>query len=96
MAGSSTDGRSWTSVAGNAVDSVSIWRHPEANPVLANPDAGFGTRSVALKAGLLGASLLIEHWALRHNPRLCGPLAWMNLAIAGGVGGVAMYKASLH
>jgi hypothetical protein len=83
-------------VAGNAADTVSSWHHPEANPVLANPGAAFDTRSVALKAAFLGGSLLIEHWALSHNPRLYRRLAWMNVAIAGGLGGVAMYNASLH
>jgi hypothetical protein len=83
-------------VAGNAADALSSWHHPEANPVLAHPGAAFDMRSVALKAGFLGGSLLIEHWALSHNPRLYRRLAWMNVAIAGGLGGVAMYNTSLH
>jgi hypothetical protein len=82
-------------MAGNAADTVSSWHHPEANPVLANPGAGFGVRSVALKAGLLGTSLLLEHWALKHNPGLYRRLAWMNVAIAGGLGEVAARNASL-
>jgi hypothetical protein len=83
-------------VAGNAADAMSSWHHLEANPVLAKPGATFDTRSMALKAGFLGASLLIEHWALRHNPRLYRSIAWMNVAIAGGFGGVAAYNTSLH
>lgn len=80
-------------VAGEGAQTASSWRRPEANPVLANSGGNFGTQSGALNPGLPGTSLSIEHWALRHNSRLCGPLAWINLPIAGGVGGVAMYKA---
>ncbi len=80
---------------GNAADAASSWRRPEANPVLANPGATFGTQSLLLKSGLLGASLLLEHWALHHNPRLYKPFAWMNFAVGGGLGAVAARNASL-
>lgn len=83
-------------VAGNAADAVSSWRRPEENPVLAIPGASFSVQSIALKAGFVGASLLIEHWALKNHSGLYRPLAWMNVAIAGGLGGVAARNASLH
>lgn len=83
-------------MAGNVADTASSWHHAEANPILAGPGAAFSTRSAVLKAGFLGASLFIEHWALKHNPQLYRRLAWMNVAIAGGLGGVAMHNASLH
>lgn len=81
--------------AGNAADATSSWRRPEANPVLANPGATFGTQSLLLKSGLFGASLLLEHWALHHNLRLYKPFAWMNFAVGGGLGAVAARNASL-
>jgi len=81
--------------AGNVADAASSWRRPEANPVLANPGAAFGTQSLLLKSGLLGTSLLLERWALRHNPRLYKPFAWMNFAVGGGLGAVAARNASL-
>ncbi len=80
--------------AANAVDTVSSWHHPEANPILGN--SGFGVRSVALKEGLVGSSLLLERWALKHNPGLYRRLAWMNVAIAGGLGEVAVHNARLR
>lgn len=81
--------------AGNAADAASSWRRPEANPVLAPPGATFGTQSLLLKSGLVGASLLLERWALHHNPRLYKSFAWINITVGGGLGAVAARNASL-
>ena len=83
-------------VAGNAMDVASSWRRPEANPLLSKPGSQFGSRSVAIKAGFAGASLLIERWAVRSNPRLYRKFAWLNIAIAGGLGVTATYNFTLH
>jgi len=85
-----------TVVAANAVDVASSWRHPEANPFLAQPGSRFGLSSVALKAGFAGASLVIERFALRSNPKLYKKLAWLNFAIAGGLGFTARHNFSVH
>jgi hypothetical protein len=82
--------------AGNAADTFSSWHHPEANLFLANPGTNFDGRSVALKSAFIGASFLIEHWALKHNTGLYRPLAWLNFAIGGALGGVAAHNMSQH
>jgi hypothetical protein len=82
--------------AGNTADTLSSWHHPETNPILANPGASFDAKSLALKSAFLGGSLLIEHFALRHNSRLYRPFAWLNFSVAGMLGGVAVHNARLH
>jgi hypothetical protein len=82
--------------AGNAADVFSSWHHPEANPLLANPGTSFDARSVALKSAFIGVSFLIEQWALHHNSGLYRPLAWLNLTIAGVLGGVAAHNISIQ
>jgi hypothetical protein len=81
---------------GNAADTFSSWHHPEANPFLANPGSNFDARFMALKAALLGASFLIERWALHYNPHLYRPFAWLNFTIGGVLGGVAAHNTTLH
>jgi hypothetical protein len=80
---------------GSAADTFSSWGHPEANPLLANNGSNFDTRSVMLKSALLGASFLIEYYALRHNPHLYRHFAWLNFAIAGALGGAAAHNIML-
>jgi len=82
--------------AGSAADASSSWSHPEANPLLGSPGSNFDARSVALKSALLGASFLIEYYALRHNPNLYRHFAWLNFAIAGAFGGAAAHNILLH
>jgi hypothetical protein len=83
-------------LAGNTADLLSSWHRPEANPVLANPGTRFNAESAALKSGFVGASLLIEYWALRHNRRLYKVLAWMNYAVAGGLGVVVEHNLTVQ
>jgi len=82
--------------AGNAADTFSSWHRPEANPLLAGPGSEFDGRSVLLKSALVGASFLIEHWALRQNPHLYRTFAWLNFTIAGVLGGVVAHNISLR
>ena len=79
-------------LAGSAADTFSSWSHPEANPLLANPGSNFDARSAVLKSALLGASFLIEYYALRHNPHLYRHFAWLNFTIAGVLGGAAAHN----
>jgi hypothetical protein len=74
--------------ADTEADAFWSWSHPESNPLLAKPGSNFDTRFVVLKSALLGASLLIECYALHHNPRLCRHFVWLNFTIAGALGGV--------
>jgi len=82
-------------LAGNVADIASSWHRPEANPLLATPGAKFDVGSVALKSGFIGASLVIEYWALRHNRHLYKGLAWMNYAVAGGLGVVVEHNVNV-
>ena len=82
-------------VAANALDVASSWQQMEANPVL-GANSRFGARAVAIKAGFAGGSLLIEHWALRKNPKLYRKFAWLNFSVAGGLGVTASYNFHLH
>ena len=81
-----------TVVAASAADAASSWSGREANPVLAGPAAQFGVGSVALKSGLVRASLLLQHVALHHHPGLYKRLAWMNFATSGVLGGVTVHN----
>ena len=85
-----------TVVAASAADAASSWSGREANPVLAGPAAQFGVGSVAVKSGLVGASLLLQHVALHHNPGLYKRLAWMNFATAGVLGGVTAHNVGVR
>ncbi len=82
--------------AGNAADTFSSWHQPEANPLLAGRGSEFDGRSVLLKSALVGASFLIERWALRQNPRLYRTFAWLNFTIAGVLGGVVAHNITLR
>ena len=83
-------------LAGNAADIASSWHRQEANPLLANPGSKFDVTSVALKSGFVGASLLLEYWALHHNPHLYKALAWMNFGVAGGLGAVVEHNVTVR
>jgi hypothetical protein len=97
-----SDGRTfyrWSMVAvtaANTADSISSWHQIEANPLLARPGSQFDGRSLMLKSALLGATFLMERWALRHSPTLYRTFAWVNLTIAGALGGVVTHNMSLQ
>ena len=76
-------------VASSAADSVSSWHKSEANPVL-GPQ--FDARSLALKAGFITTSSVLERLVIRHNPRLYRPFGWMNFGLAGALGGVGAHN----
>jgi hypothetical protein len=80
----------------NAADVTSSWKNREANPFVAGPTAQFGVTSVAIKSGFVGASLVIQHFVLRHRPDLQKRLAWMNFVTSGALGGVAAHNLSLR
>lgn len=81
--------------AANAADLATSWGRNEANPFLASSNARFGPQSAALKAGFTGVSLVIQWFALRHNPRLHRGLAYTNFAVAGGISAVAIRNTSV-
>ncbi len=83
-------------LAANAADAATSWTNREANPFVAGTTTHFGVTSFAIKSGFVGASLLLQHLALRHNPQAAKRLAWMNFVSAGVLGGVAAHNASLR
>ncbi len=83
-------------LAANAADVATSWSSSEANPVVAGGGGQFGATSIAIKSGLVGTSLLIQHFTLRHRPDLYRRMAWMNFITTGVLGGVAAHNASLR
>jgi hypothetical protein len=83
-------------LAANAADAATSWRTQEANPVVAGTGGQFGIMSVAIKSGLVGTSLLIQHIALHHRPDLYKRMAWMNLITSGVLGAVANHNMSVR
>ena len=68
-------------ISANAADAASSWKRQEVNPLLGG-NSTFGPRALAYKAGFTGASLLIEHLALKHRPEMRRKFAWLNLGVA--------------
>ena len=55
----------------------------EANSLLASGNGGYGTKGAAIEAGLVGASLVMQHYLVKRHPGLRVPLAVANYAVAG-------------
>jgi hypothetical protein len=85
-----------TVLAANTLDVASSWRNREANPFVAGPTTQFGVTSMAIKSGFVGASLLMQHFVLRHHPEAAKRMAWMNFVTSGVLGGVAAHNMSLR
>jgi len=82
-------------LAANAADIHSSWQMDEANPFVAGGSKHFNGTSIAIKTGLVGTSLLLQHVVLRHRPDLYKKLGWLNFVTAGGLAGVAKYNSGL-
>ena len=75
----------------SALDAHSSWgKCCEANPLLPSSNGRFGPGAAGVKAGALGAQLLVQSWAVRRWPRIARPLAVVNFATAGLLTGVAI------
>ena len=55
----------------------------EANSFLASGNGGYGAKGAAIEAGVVGASLLVQHYLVKRHPGLQLPLAIANYAFAG-------------
>ena len=55
----------------------------EANSFLASGNGGYGAKGAAIEAGMVGASLLVQHYLIKRHPGLRVPLAIANYGIAG-------------
>lgn len=65
-------------VAAQALDTASSWGMRELNPVLAQPDGGFGAKSAALKFAGVGAMIGVEYLVLRKSPKAARVFEKMN------------------
>jgi hypothetical protein len=83
-----------TLLAANGADAVTSWQRPEVNPILGSSGRFDGT-SVAIKAGMVGATLLVQHVILRHRPDLQRKMAWFNFTASGVLGAAAFYNSAL-
>ena len=55
----------------------------EANTFLQSSNGAYGAKGAALEAGLVGASLLVQHYLVKRHPGLRVPFAISNYAFAG-------------
>jgi hypothetical protein len=55
----------------------------EANPFLKSPNGLYGAKGAAIEAGMVGGSLILQHYLVRKHPRLRVPLMVGNYALAG-------------
>jgi hypothetical protein len=78
--------------AATATDAANSWGRAERNPVLRGPDGRFGTRAVALKAGLAGGLALTQYVIVRKHSVGGAPFAVVNFAAAGVLSGAAAYN----
>jgi hypothetical protein len=55
----------------------------EANPLLRNSNGAYSAKSVAIEAGALGGTLVLQHYLIRKHPGLRMPFLISNYALAG-------------
>ena len=55
----------------------------EANSFLQSGNGGYGAKGAAMEAGIVGASLLMQHYLVKRHPGLRVPFAISNFALAG-------------
>lgn len=72
----------------SAADIASSWGKWEANPVLGH--GAFQGRQVAIKAGIIGGTLVFETILARKHPRYAKVFRWVNVGAAAGTGAVAI------
>lgn len=71
-------------VASQALDVSSSWGMRELNPILAQPNGGFGAKSAVLKLGVVGAFVGVEYMFAKKSPRaarLFEKLNWSGAAL---------------
>ncbi len=75
-------------VASQALDVASSWGMRELNPILAQPNGGFGAKSAVLKFGVTGALIGVESMLAKRSPRaarLFEKLNWTGAAVTTGL-----------
>jgi hypothetical protein len=74
--------------ASQTLDVTSSWGMREMNPVLAQPNGGFGAKSAVLKLGAVGAFVGVEYLLAKKSPRaarLFEKLNWTGAAVTTGL-----------
>ena len=79
-----------------AADIATSWGRQELNPFLTpgSPNARFGPRAFGLKSAFLSSSLVFQSFAIRRNPRLRRPFAFVNFISAAALSAVALANSS--
>ena len=54
----------------------------EANSLLRSGNGGYGSKGAAIECGMVGASLLVQHFLVKRHPGLRAPLAISNFGFA--------------
>ena len=80
--------------AGTGADAATSWHKRESNGLLASSDGTFGTKGLAIKAGLAGG-LLVPQILFRKHTDLRSAFTIGNFAQAGIFAGVAIHNAGI-
>jgi hypothetical protein len=75
-----------------AVDAVSSWNQPEANPVLRGSSGHFGAQGVGIKIGLAGTVAVTQYLLARKGPKYERVAAFANFTAAGVFGAAAVHN----
>lgn len=65
-------------IASQALDSASSYGMRELNPLLADPNGGFGMKATGIKLGVTGAAVAVEYLIVRKYPRSAGVISKLN------------------
>jgi hypothetical protein len=77
----------------NVLDVVSSMGQRELNPLLQTSSGSFGARSVAVKASIVGGSMVLQRLVLRRDPKHpFRRMAITNFISAGVLGGVVAHN----
>jgi len=80
-------------VAANVADAATSWGLRESNPLLGSR---FDGKSVAIKGGLVGGSLVLQALLIKRHPRIAKKLAIINFGVSAGLAGVAWHNTTLR
>lgn len=66
-----------------AADVATSWGKREINPLVPTAGGMFGGRSLGLKAGVTGGSLIAQHFFLKKSPQAERAMTFANFGLAG-------------
>jgi hypothetical protein len=66
-----------------AADAATSWGKREINPLVPTANGQFGGRSLGLKAGVAGGSLVAQHFLLKKSPQAERAMTFANFGMAG-------------